>query len=243
MNQADYQLIEKKIDGTLSAEEAQKFEQRLQQDLIFVERYEQEQAAVNAFRYGHHQTLKRDLQVAIQEARQKKQSRRSATYRWAAVWLVLLASAALIYRYARPDTPAMLYASYYEPYQPVRTIRGDAFADANDYDQGVRLYQSDRHQAVISFFTQELPNRSPRSEQALLLLGNSYLQTQAYQAAADVFSQLIQSEDALLQQTGAWYKALSYLGMGRVDSARELLGPLSESSMYQKEASEILAAL
>ena len=238
MNPTNQQLIEKKIDGTLSPEEHALFDRRMIQDGWFAEEYVQQQEAVDLLRYGYQQGIKHDLRIMMDEDRRSRKRTKTFWYPRAAVFLLLTAGV-LLYQHARSPSGGTLYETYYERYQPTRPIRG---AWVGDYDQGVRLYQQQKDAQAIAHFLRE-PLDSEGYGRTLILLGNSYLQTQQNDSAVTTFARLAQSEDTFLKQTGQWYLALSYLKTEQIPQAQELLRTLGQGGMYQKEARAITASL
>ena len=241
MTATDYQLIDQKIEGKLSPNEEQRFEARLKQDPEFAEAYRIQRSAIRALRFHHDQQLRQEVR---QMYTRSKQQRRQRTVRWwsyAAAAVIVGLGGLFAYHYIGRSTTKQVYATYYTPYPALRATREATPTEAQPYETGMRLYGEERYAAAIPSLKQLLAIDSLR-DRTYLLLGNSYLHTNQPTEARRAFAAVAASDDALLRQQGQWYLALSYLKQDSFDQARPILEKLAVEGMYQKEASEILAA-
>ena len=234
MTVADYELIDKKIEGELTFEEGKRFDEQMAQDSEFADAYHTQQLAIETLQMHYTQTLRTEVKQMYTQVKARRQQK----VRWyyaAAVILLSMVSLAT-YWYLLPPASEQLYATYYTVYPAQRITRGE---DTTSYSVGMRLYNNSEYAAAIPYL-QQLTTTDSLHDRTHLLLGNAYLQTRQLAKAQEVLSPVAASEDALLRQQGQWYLALSYLKQNNISQARAILEELSLEGMYQKEAAEIL---
>jgi hypothetical protein len=139
----------------------------------------------------------------------------------------------------RPEDPAELYASYFEPYpnifEPI--VRGDNDV-VNKRSTAFQAYESENYVQAASLFSELLKEK--KEPGILLLLGNANLMLNNTKEARNNFITLINDfEEYDLQ--GKWYLGLSYLKEGDVKSAQLIMRELSNSEYsYAGKAKELL---
>ena len=238
MTIADYELIDKKVEGKLTFEEDLHFAERMRQDSEFAEAYRTQHLAIDALQTHHTQALRTEVKQMYTRVKARRQQKVRWYYAAAAVILLSMVSLAA-YWYLLSPASEQLYATYYTVYPAQRITRGE---DTTSYSVGLRLYSEGQYAEAIPYLEPLAATDSLR-DRMHLLLGNAYLQTGQLAEAQRVLSKVAASDDALLRQQGQWYLALSYLKQEDTSQARAILEELSLEGMYQKEASEVLTYL
>ena len=231
---ADYELIDKKIESTLTPEEDRRFAERMAHEPAFAEAYRTQRQAIDALRTHHARELRQEVRHLYARVQHQRQ-RRVRWYYAAAAGLVGVIGVAA-YWFSLAPTSEQLYASYYTVYPAYRATRG---GDSSAYDRGLSLYNQGQYAEALPYL-ERLPEVDSLRDRVNLLLGNAYLQTDQPTRARETLSAVAASDDTLLQQQGQWYLALSYLKQHHVAAARPILEELAAAGMYRKEAHEIL---
>lgn len=228
------ELIEKKIDGTLTEQEAIIFEHRLQ-DPTFAEQYQLQTAMVAALREDYKQRLRQELTAHTQHRPVATPVAPTHYGRLAAVVaLLLLIGVSVWLAWSRSAEQA--YQAYYEPYPVQPTVRGSS----QSQQEVLALYRQGRYAAAVPHL-EALVARNPDDGHLHLLLGNAYWQTARIAKAIAQFEQAQQTRDAIWQQHGEWYLALSYLRAGQKTEAVSVLRTIQQrGGLYQKEADRLL---
>jgi len=241
MEDEHYQLIEKKIDGALTPEEAIIFEHRLSIDPVFAEEYNLQKQMVASLRQHHKQALKEEFTTmyrAVKHKKRRKQTVRELTYWTAAAFLIASLAVGYFMFFAQPNSQ-VLYTTYYEIYPADPVMRGEYEAV---YGKVMTLYQQGDFQTAIPLFEQILEEGA--NGKVKLLLGNCYLKMGAEKQAITTFKQVTLSGDSIIQQHGYWYLALSNLKYNNRDEALNILKVLSnQSGPYQQKAKALYTAL
>ncbi|WKN44080.1 tetratricopeptide repeat protein [Tunicatimonas pelagia] len=245
MNELDYVLIDRKIDGQLDSDEELRFSQKLKQDPEFAEAYELQKSAITALRSHQYQTRKQEVKSLYENVKARRQKQRKIrVYAVAAGAALLLLSSAVYLLFLRPATPQALYAAYYNPYPADPLLRGD---NSSPYEQANYWYQQEDYPKALLYW-QEALNQDTlaqvASERIRLLLANCYLQTEQPGKAIEVLQPLRSASDTVLRQYGAWYLALAHLKAGQPGSAKEVLQTIAQQpGLYQTTAHELLEKL
>ena len=240
MTEEDYLLIEKKIDGTLTTEEARAFDRRQTEDKEFAEAYALQQSAIDTFRREHPQRLKEEMRAMHEEMkaerRQQQESRRP--YAIAAVVALLLVATSLFF-FLRTPSSQDLYAEYYHPYRATIVGRGASPEQKNQTEQ---LYSEGRFAEAIPLLqTLVAETDGTETDRWRLILGNAYLQMDSTTQALDQFEQIT---DADYQPYARWYTAMSHLKAEDTDAAQKVLQLLAnQPSPFRSKAQQLLNEL
>ena len=159
--------MKKKIDGTLTVEEAHAFDQRQAEDEEFAEAYALQQSAIDTLRREYPQRLKEEMRAIHEEmkAERRQQRKRRRPYAIAAVVALLLAATALFF-FLRTPSSQDLYAEYYHPYRATIVGRGTSPEQKNQAEQ---LYSEGRFAEAVPLL-QNTDSRGPMVPR--LIVGN-----------------------------------------------------------------------
>ena len=222
-------LIEKKLDGTLSAKEQQRFEHLLHADPGFAQAYQEQKGMIEAFRQQQKELLHRRLKRGYGAYQRKRTLRRGCYGTAAALLLVALGS-----WWGWPPSSEQLFASYYQPYEVVMprgaapTNRATLYYGQGQYAQALSLLRSQ-------------PQTGEAADYWTLLRGNAYLLVDSVEQAQAQFQRVIASSDAEYQAYGRWYLALSYLKNDQRPDARLLLRTMAtQPGLFQSQAQQLL---
>lgn len=142
----------------------------------------------------------------------------------------------LFYTFGLPEGPR-LYGTYYEPYPVEKPI---SQASNPQLKQGLEAYQSKRYDQAIQTFEQMLAQAE--SEQVIFYLGLSYLGADRPEKAIPIFGMI--SKESPLAGNTAWYKALGYLQLNKLEEAKAQLRVVENTKgSFSLKASEVLKKL
>ena len=232
----DLYIIDRKLAGELTPPEEETFAQRLRRDPEFAEQYALGQAMIQSLR-DHH--LKEEMRGWIRAA-DRRRRRQRWQYGLAAGLALLLLAAGGWYLGSTQPTPQSLYETYYTVYPADPVLRGEPTVD---YNQAMTLYREGRYREAIPLF-EELQRIDDSDVWVALFLGNSHLNVDQTDDALRYFGQVAASDDAIIQQYGRWYLALTHLKRGEQAAAQALLISLNEQpGMFRKKAQALLSEL
>ncbi len=225
-------LIEKKLDGTLTSEELQRFEVLLETDPAFAQAYATQREMITALREHYKADLHQQLKAGYRMFQKDQRQRRY--YGIAAA--VLLTIVAGWFWYSIDQT---LFNQYYQPYEVV-VYRGPSSAA----DKAIVYYNQEQYTEAIPLL-RTLKQSKDNVAYWTLLLGNAYLQLDSTSQATEQFMQVAErSTNKTYTQYGRWYLAMSYLQDEDITSAREALQPIAQQSgLFQQKAQQLLQEL
>ena len=242
----DIDLIQSYLERSLSDIEKEKLEKRLKEEPLLKTMYLEQQQLISGIRYAHLQhklEQLRALEATLPELGHRAQKGKQIFLQ--RYWKPLAAAAcisiiAVTFIFLnRPDDPAELYASYFEPYpnlfEPITRGEGDVVSKRTTAFQA---YEAKDFVKAASLFNELLKEK--KEPGMLLLLGNANLILNNTKEARSNFIMLINDfEEYDLQ--GKWYLGLSYLKEGDMKSAQLIMRELSNSEYsYAGKAKELL---
>jgi hypothetical protein len=241
----DLQLIEKFIDGELSADERQLFQQRMSDD-AFAKQLHFHRAVTDSVRIVQEQKLRQKFKQRLEQQRNApetgtgKSSRRN--YYWAAAVLVIALASAIFIVVQRPRSAEKLYLAYYQPY-PVTGITRDGSDEK--LDPAVTAYGAGDYEGAARILEVKIAEATTRNAGELkLILGNCYLQLGQPNKAAPLFKQVMQGDDPVLSADASWYFALAQIRMSDMANAKVTLqGLIASKSAYRRKAAQLLEDL
>jgi hypothetical protein len=242
----DIDLIQSYLDRSLSAIEKEKLEKRLKEEPLLKTMYLEQQQLINGIRYSHLQhkleqlrALEATLPALDLNAQKGRQFSLQRYWKPLAVAASISIIVVTFIFLNRPDDPAELYASYFEPYpnifEPI--VRGENDV-VSKRSIAFQAYESGNYTQAASLFTELLQEK--KEPGMLLLLGNANLMLNNTKEARNNFITLINDfEEYDLQSK--WYLGLSYLKEGDLKSAQLIMREVSNSEYsYAGKAKELL---
>jgi hypothetical protein len=240
----DLQLIEKFIDGELSADERKLFQQRMNDD-AFAKQLHFYRAVTDSVRIVPEQELKQKFKQRLEQQRAHETGTGESSgrnYYWAAAVLAIAIASTLFLIVQRPDSSEKLYLAYYQPY-PISGITRDGSEEKQD--PAVTAYGSgDYGRAALLLEVKIAEATTSNAGELKLILGNCYLQLGQQNKAAQLFKQVMQGDDPLLSADASWYFALAQIRMSDMANAKVTLQSLMASnSAYRRQAAQLLEDL
>ena len=243
MTEADYILIDKKLDEDLTPDEAQAFDQRCAHDPEFAEEYALQQQLIDTFRAHHPQRLKAEMKALHQEVKSERQIQHRKRIYAIAATITLLLVATIAFFYFRPPSPEALYAEYYHPYQAKFVVRGAPSAQKGS--QAEDLYDAGQLATAIPLLGElSETEQGALADRWRLILGNAYLQSDSIPQAIRQFERVTKSSNGEYQEFAKWYTAMSLLKAGDTQAAENILQPIAnQPGPFQDKARQLLDEL
>ena len=230
MNDQDA-LIEKKIDGTLTPEESQRFNLLLRADPVFTHSYASQRVMITIFQQHQKEALHQKLEAGYQTYRKNRTLRRY--YYGAAASLLFLLLGGWFWW---SNSSNRLFVAYYQPYAVI-SPRGAVPATEN---RATNYYNQEQYAKALTLL-QNLQQTSNNRDYWTLLLGNAYLQVDSIAQARAQFKQVANSPNDVYQQYGRWYEAMSYLKVDETGKAKLTLQPIADQpGLFQRKAQQLL---
>lgn len=228
------ELIEKKIDGTLTAQERKQFDDLLRTDPAFAQAYTTQTEMVHILQQRCKADLHKQLEMGYSVYRRNQRSKK-IYYSIAAVFLIIVAGGWFWWNSANKT----LFDKYYRPYEAL-VYRGSSPAVSS---QAVLYYEQAQYTKAIPLL-KSLQQTDNKQEYWSLLLGNAYLQSDSIPQAINQFTRVAESSDSNYAQYGSWYAAMSYLKDNNVPRARESLQRIAnQPGLFQRKANQLLNEL
>lgn len=226
-------LIEKKLDGTLTATEAERFERLLRTDPAFAQAYATQQEMVSVLRQHHKKQLHQQLEVGYQQFQSRRRQSRPYYYGAAAVLLLVITA-----WWWKSTFHERLFATYYQPYEVTVFRRPSVSLD----NQATVYYSQGRYAEAVPLL-QSLRDTDQQLHYWALLLGNAYLQLDSLSQARQQLER-VSNASVEYSQYARWYLALSYLKDANVTEARTDLQRIArQPGLFQKKAQQLLKEL
>ena len=247
-NKFNFEFRAAYIEGRLSPEEVRVFEDALVDDeklltalkrQMYLEKWAED--------FTNEGVDVEDVQAETDEETQQGKSRpllglfASKSMRWAAVILLLITTAIILYPILRGNQS--VFDQYYIT-MANETSRGlnEADLDANDpLVQAFSAYDKKDYQRAADLFQQHL-NAGP-NEVVLFYLAMAQIELGKPEAAETTLTSYLETY-ANYQEEARWYLALAKIKLGKTDEAKPLLNQLAETGFeYREKANEILVKI
>lgn len=232
----DIALIEKYLDGELSPEETQVFEEKQDDSAEF-----REAVVFHRQLLGH---LVAQQKLALKSELQGMMSATTETssFNWkiwsvAASVLLVIGFVALL-QLQGPSPSQQLFDQYFDPYPVMSVVRGDTPNGLNP----LRLYADNKYEQFVEVMADQRNAAKLKSTKLLLAYGNALLAISEPEQAIEALSQIREGQDHYLD--AQWYLALAHLRLQKLEEAQDLLLPLVEQqSFYKTSARKLLASI
>ncbi|MEO1514332.1 MAG: hypothetical protein AAFV95_04945 [Bacteroidota bacterium] len=220
-----YDRIEHYLSGNMSEEERTQFDQDSRQNPELQQALDLFQFSQEAIEVEIENDLRSQMKEWQAEDSTSKASplkvvslrRRILSIAAAACVLLLLGTVALNHSNNHYTNEALALALYSSP--DLSTNRSGSPTATEAYNAAATAFRNGDFSLAIS----QLSNISDPSNDALYLLGHSYLRNREASKAADLFRQLSQSPDSRINEKGEWHLVLALLELGQDSSERDEL--------------------
>lgn len=261
----DTNKIEEYLRGNLSAEEARNLEHRLKTDTEFKRQFEFEKqlfetineeswsfSDLNSKQINDYkkllqeediQNLKVSLNKITQDSPKQKKTKTKLNY------ILYLAAASIIifivvFQFLKHQNTSQTELYYrYVNYQDLPSfVTRSSSVSSNVLVEAENHFEQQDYQASIDKFSSAL-NKENADARIYIYLGLANSELEKYKEAERILDRLINS-DLVDSQKGYWYKALMYLKMGEVESAKnELNFIIKNQSFNYRKAQDLLEQL
>ncbi|HUX52956.1 MAG TPA: tetratricopeptide repeat protein [Williamwhitmania sp.] len=231
-------LLEKRIDGSITAEEAGWLNQRMEVDVTLQRelRFRQELEKLSA--EAEIDRLRQELVGAWMDTQRLDLTNSELEYRFSRIKKYFYAAATLAGLTAggigihsalsNGANPTALYAENFEPYPPVRVVRSNGELSSDSlFFRGMIAYQSGYFNTSKDDF-ETLMKSGNTSTTVRFYLGVSYMELNDFGKAREALNAVAQA-NSLFKEQSIWYTGLCYLGEGNVADARKALSELVNS--------------
>lgn len=234
----DIALIEQYLDGDLSDEDAQLFEEKHASSPEF-----RDAVAFHRQLLGH---LESQRKLALKSELREMMSHASApsVINWKPFSIaasILLALGVIgVLRLQGPSSSQKLFDQYFDPYPVLSVVRGDTPNGLNP----LHIYAEGKYEQFIETVKQGSTDvqYNVRTAQLRLALGNAYLALAEPEEAIEELNGVLKGQD--YYPDAQWYLALAHLRLGAYDESKALLkGLIDQQTFYKSSARKLLASI
>lgn len=242
MNQ-QFELIEKYIDGNLSAKESKSVEQLIAKDKVFAKEYKLRYEVNEAIMQKDIMTLRENLNNVYNGQHQSPPSvvRQLFIKNWhlvAASVTILIIVGSFLLSNLNNSSSEQIFEKYYSSENAIFMTRSDATVLDDNLNDALEKYQNKEYADAINLLTINETNV------AKYYLGLSYMETDQFVKAKASFQNILDSPDNLFIEQAKWYKGLCLLKLDETEAATELFTSiLSDDSLYNEDVTDILRML
>lgn len=228
------ELIDKYLNGQMTADESAAFEKRCEAEPDFASSVRLHVKAEYVARTHARRSRFEAFNQEYDRLQGDKGSGSSSKRYWiaAAAVIALLLSFFAIYQSTSPSAPQELYAAHVEPF-PL-SFRRDA--KSSEWERLSLAYHQGDYPSAIAAAHVLLADTNQQQAKLWMCLGVSQLMNQQPEAAIRSLQQVASSSSFI--ENAQWYMALSYLKLGEGEKAQDILKSISNSQHYKKEAAE-----
>jgi len=247
-------LIQRYLDGDLSASEKNKVEVLKEEDKAFAQVFSEYERLVSGMQGLSMDLFKKELDN-WEQAYQAKQGNLATQqdrtsfrkyYSLVAVLLLLIITAIflLLVRHAQAPKPETLYAQYFVPYDDLLIDRSaDTLEQLPILYEGIEAYRegnyTDAEQKLLTYL-----DANPQKQSLYLYLGIACMEQYKLTQAVQYFDSAAQNPN--LSQQAQWYTALSFLKGEQFERAKALLTEIANPNLNhykQDAATQLLESL
>lgn len=244
MNNASstYELIERYLNGELTAAEKAAFEKRMEEEPAFREEVTLHRSFQDFITDENALALRRAM--AEEEARLPRSGGRilSINRRLLAVAASIVLVVSIGYYFFRPVTTARdLFDRNFAPYQMILSSRSGAGTDTLQNAAINRYQQADYERSAAAW--SQLIQKDTNNMAAYFYRGICNLVLRKNQEAREDFARSSAHESSLFSQQAHWYTALSWLQEGRKKQACSYLTPYRDQEYKNEEINELLKSI
>jgi TolA-binding protein len=240
-----YERIEAYLQGRLSSDAHQQFEQAMKDDHTFAEEvalHRQVHLALADEEVMHLESLLEDIQSGRQQPFAKRLSL-VGKRKWLAAATFLIIICALGYLLI-PGLGSPQYASHFEPYPFYLSTRSmEEGAARKLLDEATLQYEKGHYEKALPLF-ETLQNDAPQIASLRFYAAYCAMETNQLQYAQAGFEEIIESGDSSFVQPAEWYLVKTLLEQGKEAPARQLLQEIaSREGNFRQSAEKLLQAL
>ncbi len=228
----DQLLVEKYVDGQMTAEEVRDFQERINAEPAIasaVKAYQISLDAVDLLVEDHLDKKLASLRLEVQSSPIKKLNPWKKWGAIAASFLILIFAAGGIY--SNQFSSKNLSQNYFERYE--------AATRSDNTDPAMQSFQEGNYQDAIQLFRAAVQN-DPDDMTSRFYLAQSYFEMGEYELASKEFEAVYNSDDIRYREAAQWNAVLSQINFNEAQARQNLKVILESESSYQQEAKELL---
>jgi tetratricopeptide (TPR) repeat protein len=230
-----FELFDRYLNDELTFEEKVEFDHKLKNDLAFSAEFEDFKVMTTGLRDLEIRTFKDNLTHWEQEESEKKSAK---IIRWpllVAVAALAIIGFVLVNFMTSQPSGAELFASNFEPYDNVITVRGQA----STLDKGLELYDQKKYKEAIEQF--KVITADTRAQ---FYLAESYLAVNDFKSAISGYETILaNAELSVFHEISTYHLGLAHLGNEEVDACKKILNSIKSESSYFAAAQDLLSDL
>ncbi|MFP4048299.1 MAG: hypothetical protein ACLFT4_11145 [Bacteroidales bacterium] len=273
LSDKDIEQIERYLLGELTEEGKTTLEHRIKNDPEFAQQLNFMRDVMNVSKQKGREQLKQNLKKAekkeaagieekiSQSANTKKTHNKThhITLRNWFYWVPAAAAAIFIGLYVGVIGPSgqgkKLYNEYFEPYpnEVIPFARGENVPEKfkhfsqKEYNfivRAIKHYERGNYKEASDLFKQHVERKEVNAE-LIFYMGISQLKSGEEQQAQENLSYVLNLDEMEFQQEAQWYMALTYLKINDIESARQILKEISETSghPYKNKAQNVIGEI
>lgn len=231
------------LNGELSKEERELFNEETSKDPDFKEEFETYKNAITAIRILNRNVLRKDIEKIaseIDEVGERDKPFKIGSYLKYAAILIGVALIPLYFVFRNNATKTDVFADNFSPYQMISTERGEE--QDSILNLAVVAYNKQNFDEASSFFKNVYEKNE--TEETQFYLSISLLGNKQYEEAIIQLKKLCENKLGLYYEQSLWYLSLAYIATEDFAKAETLLKQIVENNSYSYEkAQKILKEL
>ncbi len=254
----DIELIEKFLDGKMTAKEKLLFEEKQAQNEEFKTLLTDMDMLLEGVKRSAAKTTKEEklerlkffseiMEMEAHAAEEEKSDSKKIIPFYQKPWVLaaaasiaLLVTVSVVWMQGRPPQHERLYAAYFQPFDSPGSGLTRGSSEENIKTKAYDAYDNGRYGEAIPLFNEVLKQvDDPISH---LCLGNAQLEDGQFREAEKTFNHMLKEHSDLVTQA-KWYLALTYLKQAKMERAKATLWEISKSSTYGEKANKLLNEL
>ncbi len=248
--EADIDLIERKLRGELTQAEQDAFDARVASELAFAEKVDDYLAIMSGIRNFDSHAMREEVAQWEREIRNEEQAETPVVplgspwkkYLVAASVAASIVAAYLFFDRVPQNSNQDLVAAYFVPYGDVISVR-EGENDSELLMAAMESYSAGKWAEAISLFHASL-EKNPDNPDAAFYLGIAYLANQDPVQAANVLERL-RNGDHPYNDHVMWYLALAKIASDDIVEAKEILREIQSqpSHDFSRQAGQLMREL
>lgn len=244
-----YERIEKYLDGRLSSEEKEVFENELETNTLLRDEVKLHREVAETLRGEKIHEFRDVLKKVDSEWNRGQSQKKNIIFsirfkRMAALAATILLLVVVSYPFIFQDKDVSneaLFADNFEPYKMILNQRSisDNDAEVALLNQAIVAYEGKNYGEASSAF-QQLQTNNTNLIALRFYTGLSELGAENTATSIDIFKEILATRDHLFIEQSRWYLSLAYLQKGDRETAKLELEKIVEGAFKYDEAKEIL---
>ena len=210
-NQADFEILEQYVLGTLQPEKILEFEKRLKNDQHLQQQLKEYKILISGV---EQQSLLNKLndfheEINLEETITKKAAKKFSITRFSiAASLALIVSFGGLWMYRTNNSNQKLYSKYFKPDPGLPTVMG--IDDDFEFNEAMVNYKMGEYQLAIEKW-EEILHKEPQNDTLNYFLGVAYLSEKNQFKTIEHLSKVLEKSNGIFRNDANYYLGLAYL--------------------------------